>query len=253
MIRLLGPAARAELARIAGAPALLAFDFDGTLAPIVASRQEAAMRPATAGLLRELCAFYPVAVISGRSRDDVAGRLAGAGVKYVVGNHGLEPGVDLDAFEQQMRRALPLLEAALAPIPGLDLEDKRYSLAVHYRRSRRRREALAAIEAATEALPVVTRLVRGKHVVNVVPARAANKGDALLGLSAREGARAALYVGDDLTDEDVFRLDPSSRVVGVRVGASSASAAGYYLRSQREIDVLLARLVALRATGGADG
>ena len=72
-------------------------------------------------------------------------------------------------------------------------------------------------------------------------------------MAPRRRSRAFAEAQGYLTDEDVFRLDPSSRVVGVRVGASSASAAGYYLRSQREIDVLLARLVALRADGGADG
>lgn len=239
------------LVQLAWSPVLLAFDYDGTLAPIVANRDAATMRRETSRLFQRVSEIYPVAVISGRSQGDVRSRLGRAPVKYVIGNHGLEPGRDLSEFESEMRAVRPALEAALNTTSGIDIEDKRYSLAVHYRRSRNKRGARTAVERAVKALPMPMRIVAGKLVVNIVPARAPNKGDALLELREREQASTALYVGDDVTDEDVFTLDQPGRLVGVRVGESSASSAKYYLRDQREMDVLLERLCDLRAKGGA--
>ena len=193
-----------------------------------------------------LCTLYPCAVISGRSRGDLAARLGGAAVQHVVGNHGLEPGAGQAAFERDMRRARPLLEEALRPWAGLDIEDKRLSLAVHYRRARRKRDARAAIDQAVGNLPMRLRVIPGKLVANIVPERAPNKGDALIHLRTLAHADTALYVGDDVTDEDVFGLDQPGRLVTVRVGESTSSAAAYYLRTQRDVDVLLATLVAFR-------
>lgn len=234
------------LAQLAWAKVLVAFDFDGTLAPIVADRDMAEMRERTRELFERVCGLYPSAVISGRGKEDVAARLGTAPVAYVVGNHGLEPGAGLDDFAEEIGRARIALEQALKFVPGVDLEDKRYSLAVHYRRSRNKGLVRADILAAIAALPIPTRVVAGKLVVNVLPERAPNKGDALLALRSAANADVALYVGDDVTDEDVFELDQPGRLVSVRVGESRSSAAAYFLRDQREIDRLLERLVALR-------
>lgn len=239
------------LAQIAFSRVLFAFDFDGTLAPIVEWRDDAAMRASTASLLAALCELYPCAVISGRGKADVSGRLGGAAVKYVIGNHGLEPGASLDEYAEEIGRARALLEAALQGEQGVDLEDKRYSLALHYRRSRHRQRAREAILSAIACLPVRMRIVAGKLVVNLIPERAPNKGDALLDLRDRERADTAFYIGDDVTDEDVFRLDEPGRLLTVRIGESQSSAAAYYLRDQRAIDRLLARLVALRGGGAS--
>ena len=234
------------LAQFTASSVLVAFDFDGTLAPIVADRGDAQMRARTSELLARVCSLYPCAVISGRSRPDVSARLGPGPIKYVVGNHGLEPGASLDEFEVEIAQARASLDGTLAGIAGVDVEDKRYSLSVHYRRSRNKRLARSAILAAVAALPVRTRVVNGKLVVNVVPERAPNKGEALLALRDAEQADTALYVGDDVTDEDVFELDQPGRLLTVRVGESVNSAARYFLRDQIEIDRLLARLVALR-------
>lgn len=234
------------LAELARSRTLLAFDFDGTLAPIVDQRHDAQMRTRTVRLFAQVCKLYPCAVLSGRGRDDVASRFGGAAVRYVVGNHGLEPGPGLQAFEHQIACARELLEKSLAAWPGVEIEDKRYSLALHYRGSPQRRRARTAIYKAVSSLPVDARVVPGKLVVNVVPEQGSNKGDALLALKETERADTALYVGDDATDEDVFVLDQPGRLVTVRVGESSSTAARYFLQSQRAIDRLLARFVALR-------
>jgi trehalose 6-phosphate phosphatase len=234
------------LAQLAWSNVLLAFDYDGTLAPIVADRELAKMRPKTAQLLCKVCQLYPCAVISGRSKADVAPRLGNAGVKYLIGNHGLEPGRDLSEFAGEIALVRPQLELALSHCQGVELEDKIYSLAVHYRKSRQKRQARSAIRDAVLALPLAMRIVTGKLVVNVVPERAANKGDALLELREQEAANTAFYIGDDVTDEDVFTIDQPGRLFTVRVGRSKVSAAKYFLRDQREMDALLAKLVELR-------
>jgi len=234
------------LAQLAWSRVLVAFDFDGTLAPIVSNREEARMRARTSRLFAKVCSLYPCAVISGRSLPDVAARLGPAPIQYVIGNHGLEPGGSLDEFEEEIAHAHASLREALAGMAGVDLEDKRYSLALHYRRSRNKRRARDSLLAAIAALPVRMRVIPGKLVVNVVPERAPNKGDALLELRKAAQADTALYMGDDVTDEDVFELDQPGRLLTVRVGESRSSAAAYFLRDQNEMDRLLAELVALR-------
>jgi trehalose 6-phosphate phosphatase len=240
------------LEQVAWSRVLVAFDFDGTLAPIVADRDSAHMRARTRTLLQRVADLYPCAVISGRGKRDVEERLDGAKVKYVTGNHGIEPGANMNAFEANVARVVPILSAAQSSAQGVDIEDKRYSLAVHYRKARRKKATRELIRTAVARLPIRMRIIPGKLVMNVIPEWAPDKGDALLSLRNQERADTALYVGDDETDEDVFRLDQPGRLLSVRVGRSRSSAAAYFLRDQREIDRLLSTLVGLgekRRTG----
>lgn len=247
MIGLLSPSSRHVLEALANAKVLLAFDFDGTLAPIVPERDDAVMRPATAALLRRVCALYPTAVVSGRARADVERRVAGLGLRWIVGSHGIDPGRHAAPFRRTIATARPLLEAALAGHDGVEVEDKELSLSIHYRRARHKQRARVAIATALAKLPAPVRAIPGKLVVSVLPAGAPDKGDAVLELRRRAEADTALYLGDDVTDEDVFRLDEPGRLLSVRVGASRASAAAWFVPSQRAVDNLLARLISLRS------
>jgi trehalose 6-phosphate phosphatase len=238
-----------ELKRFARGRALVAFDFDGTLAPIVTDRDLAQMRPSTARLFDRVCDAYPCAVVSGRSREDVAGRLGDVAVRYVVGEHGADDGTSHAYGRREIAAALATLCLALSHRDGIDLEVKRASLAIHYRRAQDRKGARAAIDDALARLPAGVRLLPGKCVVNVVSARAPHKGEALQHLLRLEGADAALYVGDDDTDEDAFRMTLPVPAFMVRVGRSRRSGADYYLRNQREIDWLLQTLAAARVDG----
>jgi trehalose 6-phosphate phosphatase len=240
------------LAGLAASRVLLAFDFDGTLAPIVDQPDDARMRRRTAELFGALCERYPCAVISGRAKADVLARLEGAPVKYVVGNHGLEPSPRLEEYAEEARAARRVLEAALRGERGLEIEDKKYSLAIHFRHAPRKPVARRQIARALDALPRSMRVVPGKLVFNVVPEDAPNKGDALMELRSLEGADTAIFVGDDVTDEDVFALDQPGSLFTIRIGRSSSSRAGYFLRDQRDIDRLLSRLVASRKASGND-
>jgi trehalose 6-phosphate phosphatase len=238
MKHILAKANRGRLVQIARADALLGFDFDGTLAPIVAARESALMRKTTRRLLAEVARLYPCVVVSGRAQADVARRLRGIGLRAVIGNHGIEPAHASEALRIQVRRWLAELTRSLAPLRGIDVEDKGFSLTIHTRRVREKRKARAAISRAVSALEGA-RVVGGKEVVNVLPLGAPDKGIALERERARAGCDQALYVGDDLTDEDVFARGRPGRLLAIRVGKMRGSHASYCLRGQREIDELL--------------
>jgi len=236
---------REVLRQLAWSRVLLGFDFDGTLAPIVRDPARAGMRARTRELLAELARRYPVVVISGRAHADVLARLAGIELAGVIGNHGLEPWRASERLRQLVARWKAELAPALAGWRGVVLEDKTYSLALHYRRERKKRAARAAIVHALARLGVV-RVIGGKQGVNVIPPGAPHKGVALERERDRLGCDTAFYLGDDETDEDVFALDRPGRLLGVRVGAARASQAPYCVRSQAAVDALLARLIELR-------
>ncbi len=247
MRAILGRHGRLELARYARRRLLVALDYDGTLAPIVAQPGRAAMRARTRKALRSLAARYPCVVISGRSRGDLLRRLRGLGLRQLIGNHGGEPSSRRRLLRARVRRWRASLSERLRGVGGVEIEDKGLSIAVHYRRATAPAGARAAIREAAAGLSRA-RLIGGKMVVNLVPAGTPHKGVALERERRRLGCEAALYVGDDETDEDVFSLPAGSRL-DVRVGRRSTSRARYYLREQAQIDLLLEALVRLRAPG----
>ena len=234
----------ALLERFARSKVLLAFDYDGTLAPLVSARAMAAMRRSTGLLLTRVSRRYPVVVISGRARDDALERLGGIEVCRVVGNHGAEPAPDGAAIRRRVRQWLPALRTRLDRCPGVEIEDKLLSIAVHYRKAPDRDATRHAILSAGAALPDV-RIVGGKLVVNFVVPDAPHKGLALERERTHFACDNAIYAGDDVTDEDVFQLN-RPWLLSIRVGRKPSSAARYYLRDQAEIDRLLETLVALR-------
>jgi trehalose 6-phosphate phosphatase len=243
---ILSRAGRAALEEIAQSNVLLGFDYDGTLAPIVARPERARMRPSSEMLLAELTRRYPCAVISGRGRSDVLDRLGGLPLLRVVGNHGLEwetpaPHVPRETIVR-WRNAMA---RACGGIEGVEIEDKTWSVAVHWRRARPKSVARSRVLAAAEALKSA-RMLHGKDVVNLVHPSAANKGAAILEIRRQLGCDTILYIGDDVTDEDVFELGAEGRILTIRVRRRAASRALYYLRSQAQIDDLLTMLLAFR-------
>jgi trehalose 6-phosphate phosphatase len=235
---------RLVLERLMSSDPLLAFDFDGTLAPLVANRAEAKLRPTTRRLLSDVAARHPCAVISGRARSDVGARLDGVRVAAVAGNHGVEPWAASPAAARATEHWRELLKVRLRGLAGVEIEDKRYTLSVHYRRALDPLAVQIAIESAVEDLPGA-RLIGGHAVINVVPAGTGTKGTALLRILSSLGRTQAMYVGDDETDEDVFGLPVSGHLVSIHIGTHGSSKAEYYLRAQEEIDDLLRALLEL--------
>jgi trehalose 6-phosphate phosphatase len=236
----------AVLQRVAASRVLLAFDFDGTLAPIGADPARVTPRPETSRLLLALARRAPVAVITGRAFADVRERLGpavSARLAAIVGNHGIEP-------SSGMARAARLVAtwradlARLNDLPGVVVEDKRYSLSIHYRHAPDAREARREIRRALAALPDSAATVDGHSVANVMPVGAPDKGVALRRLQRAHRLRAALFVGDDVTDEAAFRAVRRPGSLGVRVGRRRSTAAQWFVPSQADVDELLRRLLA---------
>lgn len=229
---------------------LYAFDFDGTLAPIVLQPSQARMKAKTASFFDRLTQLVPTAIISGRSLGDLRFRVNPT-VQYLVGNHGLE-GVEQQAssvdFQKQCQEWLSHLYDELvkkAQDPGMEIEEKKLSLAIHYRKSRKKRSTKKLITEVVKNLVPACRVIPGKEVFNLVPIGGPHKGMALTQLMKSTGLNCALYIGDDDTDEDVFSL-PNQQIFSVRVGHKRTSSAKYYIRSQSEIDRLLQVLTEFR-------
>lgn len=237
------------LQQFAWSHVLVGLDFDGTLAPIAVDLRKASMRSATRRALIRMAGRYPTVVVSGRAQRDVARRLKGSPLRAVAGNHGLEPWDDAERFEKVVAGWLPSLRRSLAGRRGVLIENKRYSIAIHYRRSRRKRDDRLAIQRAIARLGPV-RVIGGKQVVNVLPDGAPHKGLALERLRTRLGCDTAIFVGDDQTDEDVFGLDEPGRLLTIRVGRSQNSSADYFIRNQGETDRLLNVLASYRNGAG---
>ena len=241
---LLSRPARPILTRLARERTLCAFDFDGTLAPIVDRPEQAGMRARTRTLLGGLAPLYPCIVVSGRARSDVLGKLRGIKLAGVIGNHGAEMEGAGGKSRRRARQWKEALEADLPALPGVWVEDKGLSLTVHYRQSEHKAKVRRRIVAMARDLKDV-RVFGGKQVVNLVMDNAPHKGDALAAERDRLGCSGVLYVGDDDNDEDAFGLDGS--IVPVRIGQKRHSHAQYYLQSQREIDELLELLGRMRS------
>jgi len=248
MRHLFGPEGTRALQDAMRAHPLLAFDFDGTLAPIVERPDDARVPPALSERLGRLARRRPVAVVSGRAVADVAPRL-GFSPRFIVGNHGAEDpeqpagpgGSRLDGLRAHLAAHAAELQAA-----GVEVEDKRLSLALHYRRAPDRSRAAACIGALLAGFgPHVVSTFGGKCVVNAVVAGAPDKGDAVVSLTRRAGCDATVFVGDDVNDEAVFERALPNWLT-VRVGGDEPdSRAGFFLGSHAEVVLLLDAMLGL--------
>lgn len=236
-----------ELDKICQARTLFAFDFDGTLAAIVENPENAKMTVEVESALKELSALAPSAVITGRGLDDIRQKVPFETLHH-IGNHGIE-GVHVnEELRAQFKNAVAGWMDQLTQFfvnrerDDFLIEDKIYSLSVHYRASKDPHEAVALILEGVRSLEPVPRIIYGDCVVNMVPVGAPHKGDALMELVKREKVEKVFFIGDDQTDEDVFGLDePSLMAVKVRTPGPVVvpTHAKYYIRSQKEILPLL--------------
>jgi trehalose 6-phosphate phosphatase len=236
---------RPLLAGFAHANVLLALDYDGTLAPIESSPAAPEMREKTRQLLTEAARLYPCVIISGRALDDLSERLRDIPVWYLFGNHGLEPPPPGGASHTPATEWARLLGRLLPDDPGILIEDKRYSLTIHYRNARDKRRAVEAIDRVVADLPDA-RALGGAEAVSLLPRGGGNKGVALQQACRWFACDSAIYVGDDGTDEDAFSSTYPEKLLTIRVGAAANSRARYHLDSQDEIDALLQVLVDVR-------
>jgi alpha,alpha-trehalase len=246
------PAPEALQREAAGRPLALFLDYDGTLSPIVERPEDAVLAEATREVLRRVAGRYPVAIVSGRDLEDVRKRVGLEDVHY-AGCHGFEIAGPLAsrvhgaaaAAAPQLGAAADMVAHDTRGIPGVQLERKRFTLAVHYRRAREAdvpavREAVERAQARHPAL----RVTEGKKVFELQPDVDWDKGRAVLWLIETLRLQDALpvYIGDDVTDEDAFRA-LAARGVGIAVQETAQpTAANYTLRDPGEVRALLASL-----------
>lgn len=255
MIYAFSAAGLARLDALVATKPLLAFDIDGTLAPIAQRPDEARLPDVVQRRLGEIAQCASVAIITGRGVDD-ARRMLSFEPRYLIGNHGAEGlpgwGMRSEAFAATVRRWQPALAAAGA-LREADvlIEDKRYSLSLHYRGAADPALARGAIDRCVASLDPAPRIIGGKAVVNVLPADAPDKGVALRALVDAEPTQHVLYVGDDDTDEAVFALDLPG-VLTLRVEPSHSSAAMLFLRDQGEVPTLIERIAAVMTMHSAN-
>lgn len=215
---------------ISGKRLAVFLDYDGTLTPIVQRPEDAVLSSSMRKTIQELACFFPVAVISGRDRQDVKS-LVGLPEIYYAGSHGFDiKGPDLQyehgkEFLSVLEEAESYLKEKIKGIKGSLVERKKYSIAVHYRQVeeedvKKVEEAVLCADKKYSRL----RLSSGKKVFELSPRIDWDKGKALLWLLRKMGLddpqMIPLYIGDDTTDEDAFRV-LISRGIGIVVGEDS--------------------------------
>lgn len=225
---------------------LYAFDFDGTLAKIVSSPSAAEMSKTTELLLNDLSQLAPVAIVSGRSVEDLKQRLKFQ-PPFLIGNHGLE-GIGSDG--KALLKAKKICSQWLAKISkvdflsGIEVEAKTFSIALHYRKARQKSRAKEQLVQLINELVPLPRVVPGKSILNILPPDAPHKGIAVLDLMKKTKLKHALYIGDDETDEDVFSMPyTAGQLLKIRVGKKRTSQADYFIERQSEINLLLKTII----------
>jgi len=249
-----------------GRPAVF-LDYDGTLTPIVARPDLAVLDDGPRAVLAALARACPTVIVSGRGREDVA-RLVALEELYYAGSHGFDiagpPGSAIrhevdPGLAPAVAAAARELEARVGGIEGALVEDKRFSVAVHYRLVREEDgpRVEAAVDAVLSGAPRL-RKAHGKKVFELRPAIDWDKGRALLFLIEALGLDSPdlvpVYIGDDVTDEDAFRAI-AGRGAGILVAETPRpTAAAYSVADPDEVREVLCRILEIaraRARGGA--
>ena len=209
-------------------PLLAAFDVDGVLAPIVAHAADAALLPGLLDALGELSVQTPVGIVSGRNVENLA-RFGFPDVLLVAGSHGAErrgrPLAPLTVAETERLARLRVLadRASRDAGPGAWVETKPTAVVVHVREADPAvaESALTRLAASAQSVPGA-HVKRGHRVVELA-VRAASKAAAIADMRGEVSAAAVSFIGDDITDEDVFAALGTGDL-GVRVGAGQTSA-----------------------------
>ncbi|MBI4285104.1 MAG: trehalose-phosphatase [Chloroflexi bacterium] len=250
----------------AAAHLMLLSDYDGTLTPIVSRPDEARLAPEVnehlIALSRKPDTY--IGIISGRSLAEIKSHVSIEGI-YYAGNHGLEidgPGISFvhpiaEAGRETMKALARDLKAKLGHIAGAIVEVKGLSLSVHYRLVAREEETHVVEIFRQVTAPCVNagkiKVTSGKKVWEIRPPVTWDKGKAVQTIIGKtkalfhDGRWLIIYLGDDTTDEDAFRVLHRPNGWSILVSRENpASEADYYLNSVDEVATFLTRLLKLR-------
>ncbi|MFE7415647.1 trehalose-phosphatase [Rhodococcus sp. NPDC057529] len=245
---------RRALSRVARTPRLLvASDYDGTMAPIVSDPEKAFPHAESVRALRALASLAgtTAAVISGRALKDLAALSRLPAEVQLVGSHGSEFDIGfIHAIDADAKKLLGEITEELTRIAGLhagtSVEAKPASVALHVRNADAEEgaRALAAVR-ADAGQRVGVQVTEGKSVIELAVV-ATDKGHALDLIRHQDGATAAVFVGDDVTDEKAFaRLQGPD--LGVKVGPGE-SLAEFRVSTTEDVAAALAFLLEERRT-----
>lgn len=252
-------------AKLAGRRPAVFLDYDGVLTPIVDRPEDAIMSKGMREVVRALAQRCSVCVVSGRDRP-VVQQLMGIDSLVVAGSHGFDIWSPQEGtiahqaatgFDDLISEVRDRLRAEVESIPGVVVEPKRASVAVHHRLAdpEHRTKVTAAVDELLDEYSGQLKLTRGKMVYELQPKIDWHKGKAvlhlLLTLDLDTDDVVPLYLGDDITDEDAFRA-LAGRGVGIVVGhpddpevANRPTAADFVLESTVEVEQFLKTLAPL--------
>jgi trehalose-phosphatase len=205
--------------RARGKRLVLLLDFDGTLCEFEASPQNVSLSPVRRQILERLQSRAIIGIVSGRRLEDVRARCALDGI-VVAGLHGLEiEGLgewyvhpDLENAGGAIAEVTAALKEIVPGLRGVFVEDKGASVVLHFREADADAQRAAVDAFAAAAAPFVEqgrlRVMRGSYVLELLPNIAWNKGNAVCWIidrvRRRYGDIFAVYIGDDVTDQDAF-------------------------------------------------
>jgi len=243
---------------------LLALDYDGTLTPIVSSPEKALLSPNVKKLIISLKnkPNFSIGVITGRALSDIK-NLVGIEDIYYAANHGFEiegRGVKFRhssylKFAKYLEKIADELRHATKDIKGAIVEDKGFTLSLHYRMVKG--ERIAKIKRIFKRICQQylksrrIKITEGKKVLEVRPAFKWNKAGAFqmikrIVLAEKKNIKniLSIYIGDDKTDEDIFQVI-KEKDISIFVGKAKSSKAKYFLSSTKEVAQFLKKLDSL--------
>ena len=225
----------------------LFLDFDGTLVPLQPRPEDVWLDDDTRRTLLRLVRSprFRVWIVSGRRRADVRARVRVPGIRY-LGLHGWE-GRDAGAITEESREAVACAKSWLAclllSVPGVWLEDKGLTLAIHYQSVAEEgvRKTRKFVQGVLAPFADTLQLIRGKKVWELAPRELGDKGVAVASeLSAAGSCAMPVFIGDDLMDEPAFSALACG--VTVRVGRACRTHARYRLSSVQQVHRFLKKL-----------
>jgi trehalose 6-phosphate phosphatase len=246
----------------------LFMDYDGTLTPIVNNPDEAFLSEDTRAAVRELAKLFPTAIISGRGREKVE-EFVQLDELYYAGSHGMDiaapklndslpegkPSVDFSfqpaaQYESLIQDVRARLTKVTSQIEGSSIEDNKYCISVHFRNCHpdSYEEILKAVDDIVAQEPDL-HVTRGRKVLEVRPKVNWDKGSALIHLVSMLGIKEdevfCLYIGDDRTDEDAFRVLLDKQMgAGILVSNRVKPTKSIFtVRDPQEVSHLLERLI----------
>jgi len=237
---------------IAASGVAVFLDYDGTLTPIAPRPELAILSPSMRSTLHLLAKHWPTTIVTGRSLEQIRRLVDVPGLTYAA-SHGFDihgPGLR----HQVGRNARNAIHAAyidvtrkVGDIEGVLIENKTFSVAVHFRlvAPENTRRVIDAVRST--GLQHRLRVTGGKQVIELRPDIDWDKGAAIRWLAGRHPGRIPLFIGDDLTDEDGFRAIADSGITILVAAEPRETAARFTLQGVDAVETFLQRLCRIPA------